>query len=180
MQIAQPVMNMDQDRQMLMVENNAGNQFRLNSGQIAGIQNGYNVVQNVRNHVVLNAVQNTGVQNVENQNGNGNIDQKEEAGIQLNSKEFDFMAAACAYDEIEEVNANCTLKDNSQKASTSGTQTDSAPVYDSDGSTKGLEYGRYGVSKVLDTAYQGFFGVGTTHRYAISSLLDTAYWLSEQ
>ncbi|GKF54506.1 hypothetical protein Tco_0161416, partial [Tanacetum coccineum] len=26
----------------------------------------------------------------------------------------------------------------------------------------GLEYGRYGVSKVLDTAYQGFLGVGTT------------------
>ncbi|GJZ52749.1 hypothetical protein Tco_0607634 [Tanacetum coccineum] len=46
MQIAQPVMNMDQDRQMLM---------------------------NVRNHVVLNAVQNIGVQNVENQNGNGNV-----------------------------------------------------------------------------------------------------------
>ncbi|GJR83720.1 hypothetical protein Tco_0154505 [Tanacetum coccineum] len=40
---------------------------------IARIQNGYNVVQNVRNHVVLNAVQNTGVQNVENQNGNGNV-----------------------------------------------------------------------------------------------------------
>ncbi|GJV06301.1 hypothetical protein Tco_1343957 [Tanacetum coccineum] len=29
-------------------------------------------------------------------------------------------------------------------------------------SCKGLEYGRYGVSKVLDTAYQGFLGVGTT------------------
>ncbi|GKA45912.1 hypothetical protein Tco_0738708 [Tanacetum coccineum] len=26
----------------------------------------------------------------------------------------------------------------------------------------GLEYGRYGVSKVLDTAYRGFLGVGTT------------------
>ncbi|GJZ95718.1 hypothetical protein Tco_0668052 [Tanacetum coccineum] len=45
---------------------------------------------------------------------------------------------------------------------------------------KGMEYGRYGVSKVFDTAYQGFLGVGTTHRYAVSSLMDTTYWLSEQ
>ncbi|GKC78665.1 hypothetical protein Tco_1129439, partial [Tanacetum coccineum] len=40
------------------------------------------------------------------------IAQKEEAGIQLNSEEFDFMTAAGVYDEIEEVNVNCTLKDN--------------------------------------------------------------------
>nr|GFA61165.1 hypothetical protein [Tanacetum cinerariifolium] len=37
-------------------------------------------------------------------------------------------------DEIEEVNANCILMANLQQASTSGTQTDKAPVYDSDGS----------------------------------------------
>ncbi|GKA49140.1 hypothetical protein Tco_0742098, partial [Tanacetum coccineum] len=43
----------------------------------------------------------------------------------------------------------------------------------------GLESVRYGVSNVLDTAYWGFLGVGTTHRYAVSSLMDTAYWLSE-
>ncbi|GJR35500.1 hypothetical protein Tco_1211184 [Tanacetum coccineum] len=64
------------------------------------------------------------------------IAQKEETGIQLNSEEFDFMVAAGAYDEIEEVNANCTLTDNLQQASTSGTQTDSAPIYDSDGSAE--------------------------------------------
>ncbi|GKG59329.1 hypothetical protein Tco_0604980, partial [Tanacetum coccineum] len=46
------------------------------------------------------------------------------------------MAAAGAYEEIEEVNAKCTLKDNLQQASTLGTQTDSAPVYDSDGSAE--------------------------------------------
>ncbi|GKB40025.1 hypothetical protein Tco_0884967, partial [Tanacetum coccineum] len=60
------------------------------------------------------------------------IAQKEEARIQLNSEEFDFMAIAGAYDEIEEVNVNCTLKDNLQQASTTGTQTDNAPIYDSD------------------------------------------------
>nr|GEZ94808.1 hypothetical protein [Tanacetum cinerariifolium] len=64
------------------------------------------------------------------------IAQKKEAGIQLNSEKFDFMAVAGAYDEIEEVNVNCTLKDNLQQALTSGTQTDNAPVYDSDGSTE--------------------------------------------
>ncbi|GKD89326.1 hypothetical protein Tco_1364833 [Tanacetum coccineum] len=46
------------------------------------------------------------------------------------------MAAAGAYNEIEKVNANCTLLDNLQQASTSGTQTDNAPVYDSDGSVE--------------------------------------------
>ncbi|GJR61433.1 retrovirus-related pol polyprotein from transposon TNT 1-94 [Tanacetum coccineum] len=87
--------------------------------------------------VVQNAVQNPGVQNVENQNGlivvpgiappianhnanqngNGNvvaaraetlllIAQKEEAGIQLQAKEFNLMAAARNIDEIEDVNAN--------------------------------------------------------------------------
>nr|GEW49803.1 reverse transcriptase domain-containing protein [Tanacetum cinerariifolium] len=41
-----------------------------------------------------------------------------------------------AYDEIEEVNANCTIKDNLQHASTSGTQTESSLVYDSDRSAE--------------------------------------------
>nr|GEZ01719.1 hypothetical protein [Tanacetum cinerariifolium] len=39
-------------------------------------------------------------------------------------------------DDIEEVNANCILMDNLQQASTSGTQTDTTPIYDSDGSAK--------------------------------------------
>ncbi|GJR18484.1 hypothetical protein Tco_0967011 [Tanacetum coccineum] len=135
-QIAQSGMNIDQDRHMLMVDDNVGNQFRQNA------------VQNVGHLVGQNAAQNQGIQNVRNQNGlsvvlgianqhrNGNIAQKEEAGIQPNSEEFDFMAAAGAYNEIEEINANCTLKDNLHQASTSGTQTNKAPVYDSDGSVE--------------------------------------------
>nr|GEY60659.1 hypothetical protein [Tanacetum cinerariifolium] len=55
------------------------------------------------------------------------ITQKEEAGIQLQAEEFDFMAAAGDLDEIEEVNANCILMANLQHASTSGTQLDKAP-----------------------------------------------------
>nr|GEY93574.1 hypothetical protein [Tanacetum cinerariifolium] len=43
-------------------------------------------------------------------------------------------------DEIEEVNANCILMANLQQASTSDTQTDQAPVYDSNGSTEVHDY----------------------------------------
>nr|GEV27092.1 retrotransposon Gag domain, retroviral aspartyl protease [Tanacetum cinerariifolium] len=112
MQIAQPGMNMDRDRHMLMVEDNVGNQFRPNA------------IQNVRN--------------------------QEKVGIQLNSEEFDFMAAAGAYDKIEEVNANCTLKDNLQQASTLGTQTDNAPVYDSDGSAEEKQQSLYNGKVLLE------------------------------
>nr|GEX78310.1 hypothetical protein [Tanacetum cinerariifolium] len=64
------------------------------------------------------------------------IAQKKEAGIQLLAEEFDFMAAAGDLDEIEEVNANCILMVNLQHASTSGTQHDRAPVYDTDDSAE--------------------------------------------
>nr|GFD34240.1 hypothetical protein [Tanacetum cinerariifolium] len=64
------------------------------------------------------------------------IAQKEEAGIQLQAEEFDFMAAAGDLDEIEEVKDNSILMANLQHASTSGTQLDKAPVYDTDGSAK--------------------------------------------
>ncbi|GKB49358.1 hypothetical protein Tco_0900111 [Tanacetum coccineum] len=46
------------------------------------------------------------------------------------------MAATVDLNEIEVVNANCILMANLQQASTSGTQTDKAPVYDSDGSAE--------------------------------------------
>nr|GEZ16763.1 hypothetical protein [Tanacetum cinerariifolium] len=170
-QIAQLGMNMGQNRQMQIVGGNGGNQFRQYAGQDVRNQNGYNVVQNVGN---------------QNPNGNGNlvtartegnvpwnngnqircyncrglghfarnctvrrrrrdvaylqtqllIAQKEEAGIQLQAEEFDLMATAADLDEIKEVNANCILMANLQQASTSGTQTDKAPIYDSDGSAE--------------------------------------------
>nr|GEW64090.1 hypothetical protein [Tanacetum cinerariifolium] len=64
------------------------------------------------------------------------IAQKEEAEIQLQAKELDFMAAVGDLDEIKEVNANCILMANLQQASTSGTQHDRALVYDIDGSAE--------------------------------------------
>nr|GEX46869.1 Gag-Pol polyprotein [Tanacetum cinerariifolium]GEX49079.1 Gag-Pol polyprotein [Tanacetum cinerariifolium] len=57
-QIAQPGMNMGQDRQMQMVGGNGENQFRQYAGQNVRNLNGYNAVQNVRN---------------QNLNGNGNL-----------------------------------------------------------------------------------------------------------
>nr|GEZ69808.1 hypothetical protein [Tanacetum cinerariifolium] len=67
------------------------------------------------------------------------IAQKEEAWIQLQAEEFDFMAAAGNLDEIEEVNANCILMANLQHASTSGTQLDKASIYEMDGSAEYID-----------------------------------------
>nr|GEU91425.1 hypothetical protein [Tanacetum cinerariifolium] len=112
-------------------------------------------VQNIRNQNGLIGVQGNGNQNqigndnlvvaraegnAAGKNGNQircyNCKGKEEAGIQLQAEEYDLMAAATDLDEIEEVNANCILMANLQQVSTLGTQTDSAPVYDSDGSAE--------------------------------------------
>nr|GEW20151.1 hypothetical protein [Tanacetum cinerariifolium] len=109
-QIAQPGMNMSLDRQMQMVGGNGKNQFRQYAGQNVGNLNGYNAVQNVGNQHVLREMQ---------------------LGI---------MEIRYDLDEIKEVNANCILMTNLQQASTSGTQTDKAPVYDSDGSAKVHNY----------------------------------------
>ncbi|GKD52685.1 hypothetical protein Tco_1281661 [Tanacetum coccineum] len=52
-------------------------------------------------------------------------------------------------------------------------------LLDDQNSRSGLEVGWIRRIHVLDTAYWGFLGVGTTHGYAVSSLMDTAYWSSE-
>nr|GEZ97948.1 hypothetical protein [Tanacetum cinerariifolium] len=61
------------------------------------------------------------VPEIANQNGTGNVVAARAEGD---------------LDEIEEVNANCILMANLQHASTSGTQLDKAPVYDTDGSAE--------------------------------------------
>nr|GEY55482.1 hypothetical protein [Tanacetum cinerariifolium] len=68
------------------------------------------------------------------------IAQKEEAGIQVQDEEFDLIAVAADLDEIEEVNANSILMANLQQASTLGTQSDKALVYDSNGSAEVHDY----------------------------------------
>nr|GFD14415.1 ribonuclease H-like domain-containing protein [Tanacetum cinerariifolium] len=129
---------------MQMIGGNGGNQFRQYAGQNAGNLNGYNVVQNVRNLVTQNPrVQNVGnhngligVQGNGNQNqiGNGNLVAVRAEGNAAGHNENQKRSADL--DEIEEVNANCILMANLQQASSLGTQTDSTPVYDSDGSAE--------------------------------------------
>nr|GFD43562.1 hypothetical protein [Tanacetum cinerariifolium] len=71
--------------------------------------------------------QNPRVHNDGNQNGL--------IGVQGNGNQNQIGNAA-NLNEIEEVNANCILMANLQQASSSGTQTDKAPIYDSDGSAE--------------------------------------------
>nr|GEY79188.1 hypothetical protein [Tanacetum cinerariifolium] len=66
------------------------------------------------------------------------IAQKEEAGIQLQAEEFDLMAGAADLNEIEE------------QASTSGTQSDKASVYDSDGSAEVHDYENYDENEIFN------------------------------
>nr|GEW03525.1 retrovirus-related Pol polyprotein from transposon TNT 1-94 [Tanacetum cinerariifolium] len=168
-QIAQPGINMGQDRQMKMVGANGGNQFRQYAGQNVRNLN-WNANQNPNGNGNLVTARAEG--NATGHNGNqircyncrrvGHfcrnctvrlrrmdaaylqtqllIAQKEEAGIQLQAEEFDLMATAADLDEIEEVNANCILMANLQQVSTSGTQTDKALVYDSVGSAEVHNY----------------------------------------
>nr|GFB51336.1 hypothetical protein [Tanacetum cinerariifolium] len=165
-QIAQLGMNIGQDRQIQMVGGNGGNQFRPYARNPAGYNDVIgnlviqNAIQNPRGQNVGNQNGLIGVQGNGNQNqiGNGNLVAaraegnaagqngnqircyncrgKEEVGIQLQAEEYDLMAAAADLDEIEEVNANCILMANLQQASTLGTQTDSFPIYDTDGSAE--------------------------------------------
>nr|GFD14115.1 hypothetical protein [Tanacetum cinerariifolium] len=123
--IAQPGMNMGQDRQMQMVGGNGENQVRQYDGQNVGNLNGYNAVQNT-GYFARNCTVRPRRKDAAYLQTQLLIAQKEEAGIQLQAEEFDLMAAAADLDEIKEVNANCILMANLQQASTSGTQTDKA------------------------------------------------------
>nr|GEY57083.1 retrovirus-related Pol polyprotein from transposon TNT 1-94 [Tanacetum cinerariifolium] len=139
-QISQLGMNMGQDRQMQMVGGNGGNQFRRMQGRMQGIRLG-NGNQNQIGNGNLVATRAEG--NAAGQNGTQircyNCRGKEEAGIQLQAEEYDLMAAAADLDEIKEVNTNCILMANLQQASTLGTQTDSAPIYDTNGSAEVIQ-----------------------------------------
>nr|GEW72148.1 hypothetical protein [Tanacetum cinerariifolium] len=109
-QIAQPGMNIGQDKQMRMV----------------GVQNSR--IQNVGNQNGLIGVPGNANQN---SNGNGNLVAARAKGNATGHNDLD---------EIEEAISNCILIANLQQASTSGTQTDKAPVYDSDGSAEVHKY----------------------------------------
>nr|GEY38734.1 hypothetical protein [Tanacetum cinerariifolium] len=139
-QIAQPGMNMGQDRKMQMVGGNGENQFRHYVRQNVRNLNGYNAVHNVENQVRQNLVQNPGIQTVGNQNGL--IVVSRIANHNANQNRNGYVVAAWAkaaardINKIKKVNANCILMVNLQQASTLGAQTDKCHVYDSDKSVE--------------------------------------------
>nr|GFB91499.1 hypothetical protein [Tanacetum cinerariifolium] len=123
-QIAQPGMNMGQDRKMQIIGGNGGNQFRQYAGQNAGNPAGYNnIIGNqakekgccLSSDIVIDCSEGrgrnptpsrrqastSGTQNnsapVYDTDGSA---EKEEAGIQLQAEEYDLMAAAADLDEI--------------------------------------------------------------------------------
>nr|GEW71894.1 hypothetical protein [Tanacetum cinerariifolium] len=157
-QIAQLGMNMGQDRQMQMVKGNGnqtgngnlvaaraeGNTARVNRNQIK--------CYNCRGvgHYARNCTVRPKRRDVAYLQTQLLIAQKEEAGIQLQAEEFDLMAATSYLDEIEEVNANCILMANLQQASTSGTQTGKAPIYDSHESAEVHSYENFDDNEIFN------------------------------
>nr|GEU41745.1 Gag-Pol polyprotein [Tanacetum cinerariifolium] len=149
-QIAQPGMNMGQDRQMQMVGGNANKNINGNGNLVAAHAEGNAAGHNGNKircynckgvgHFARNCSVRPRRRDAAYLQTQLLIAQKEEARIQLQAEEFDLMAAAADLDEIKEVNANCILIANLQQASTSGTQTDKALVYDSDESAEVHDY----------------------------------------
>nr|GEU64426.1 reverse transcriptase domain-containing protein [Tanacetum cinerariifolium] len=140
-QITQPRMNMGQDRQMQMVRECQELGCSEPRVQNIGNQNGLiGVLGNANQNGNGNLVAARAEGNATGHNGN-QIRCYNCRGVGYFAEEFDLIAAAADLDEIEEVNANCILMANLQQASTSSTQTDKAPVYDSDESVEVHDYG---------------------------------------
>nr|GEW84167.1 retrovirus-related Pol polyprotein from transposon TNT 1-94 [Tanacetum cinerariifolium] len=118
-------MNQDENQQEYNPWQNGGIQVAQNTIQNAGVQNDGN-----QNRLVV-------VPGIANQNGTGNVvaARAKCTGNGNQSRCYNCRGLG-DLDEIEEVNANCIVMATLQHPSTSGTQLDKAPVYDTDGSTK--------------------------------------------
>ncbi|GJX34533.1 putative reverse transcriptase domain-containing protein [Tanacetum coccineum] len=115
--------------------NNQRSSLIPRNNQIA--QPDMNMSQDIKMQMVDDNVENQNVENmnglsvvleISNQYGNGNV---VTAPAEGNSNGIND-----AHEETKRVKVNCTSEDTLQQASTSGTQSDNAPVYDSDGSTE--------------------------------------------
>ncbi|GKB36811.1 hypothetical protein Tco_0881753 [Tanacetum coccineum] len=107
-QIAQPGMNMDHDRQMLMVEDNVRNQFRSNAGEIIGNQDRYNAMHYVGKQLGHNAVQNSNIQKTTNQSRNGNVVAARAKGNGNGNNENQIRCYNCQ--GVDYYARNCTVK----------------------------------------------------------------------
>nr|GEZ49491.1 hypothetical protein [Tanacetum cinerariifolium]GEZ59293.1 hypothetical protein [Tanacetum cinerariifolium] len=177
-----------------IARHNVGNRAGYND--VIGNQVNQNAVQNPRVQNVRNQNGLIGVQGNGNQIGNGNLVAARAegnaagqngnqimcyncrgVGIQLQAEEYDLMAAAADLDEIKEVNANCILMANLQQASTSGTQTDSASVYDTDGSAEFMRTVRFGndhVAAILDFGDLQWGNILITRRSHLEEMLASS------
>nr|GEU94455.1 uncharacterized mitochondrial protein AtMg00810-like [Tanacetum cinerariifolium] len=132
-QIAQPGMNMGQDRQIQMVGECCSESKGLECSKSESDWE-WGVGHYARNCMLRPRRRDAAYLQTQLL-----IAQKEEAEIQLQAEEYDLMVAVADLDEIKKVNANCILMANLQQALASGTQTDSAPVYDTDESAEVIQ-----------------------------------------
>nr|GEU59647.1 hypothetical protein [Tanacetum cinerariifolium] len=89
-----------------------------------------------RNQLGHNAVQNSNIQKTANSSGNGNVVAAHvEGNVKPRKWDDAYLQTQLQIAQKEEA------RDNLQQASTSGTHTDSAPVYDSDGSAEKMALG---------------------------------------
>nr|GEY35400.1 hypothetical protein [Tanacetum cinerariifolium] len=127
----------------------------LNAGQFVGYQSGKNAVQNAKKKNGISV----------------DTRLKIKEGIQLQAKEFDLMAAVAHLDEIEKVNANCILMANLHQVSTSNTQTNKAPVYDSDGSAEVANYQDFGLEELIPSLW-----IESDKEYNITAAHGISHW----
>nr|GEZ86387.1 hypothetical protein [Tanacetum cinerariifolium] len=191
-QIAQLGMNTSQDIRRKMVDDNVRNQYgngNIVTAPTEGNGNGVNGnpirCYNCQGegHYASNGTVKPRKRDVIYLQQQLQISQEEEIRIQSTQEEFEFMAAAYAYEKTKRVKVNCTSEDTLQQASTSRTQSDNAPVYDSDGSTEklkdenmSLEYQVLNYAKEnahLKTTYKNLFDSIKVTQAQTNSIIDS-------
>ncbi|GJX04043.1 hypothetical protein Tco_0189959 [Tanacetum coccineum] len=131
--ISDPTTVLDMALELMSKAFQLNNITPINDSQRSSSNPCYSQIAQSGHLVGQNAVQNQGTQNVGNQNRFSVV-----PGIANQHENGNVVAARAegACEEIERAAANCPLENNLQQASTSGTQSDKAPVYDSDGSAE--------------------------------------------
>nr|GFA76454.1 hypothetical protein [Tanacetum cinerariifolium] len=124
-------MNVGQDRQMQMVGVNNGNHFRQYVGKNVGNQNGCNAVQNVKTQAIQNAA--ARAEGIGNGNNGNQIRCYNCRGIGHYARNY---TARPKRIDVAYLQTQLLIAQKEEQASTLGTQSDSTPVYDTDGSAE--------------------------------------------